>query len=115
LPILPYLKELNDETTFRYLVLVDPEAKDRKLPNYDFIEVMFGRPSMDRIYTYLHSSDVCLIHKRVVSSSVLMCLGDLTPIVTSNTEFVSFLDREAIKYRDATELKRVFAGILKGK
>ena len=123
LPILPYLKELSDEISFRYLVLVDPEAKEKRFPNYDFMEVRFERPPMDRIYTYLHASDVCLIHKErsevregevVISSSVLMCLGALTPIVTSNTEFVSFLDREVIKYKDAEELKRLLARILRG-
>ena len=124
LPVLPHLKELSDEIHFKYLVLVDPEAKVKRLPDYDFMEVRFERPPMDRIYTYLHASDVCLIHKErsevkegevVVSSSVLMCLGALTPIVTSDTEFVSFLDKEVIKYRDSVELKEVLSGILKGK
>ena len=49
----------------------------------------------------------------VVSSSVLMCLGALTPILTSDTEFVSTLDRKVIKYRNLEELKVTLLKILK--
>ncbi|RLI81386.1 hypothetical protein DRP04_06235 [Archaeoglobales archaeon] len=51
---LPYLKELNDETSFRYLVLVDLKAKE-KIPNYDFVEMRFERPPMDRICVHKES------------------------------------------------------------
>ena len=50
----------------------------------------------------------------VVPSAILMCIGASTPIVTSDTEFVWFLDKEVIKYSNSAELERVIAGILTG-
>ncbi|HID17298.1 TPA: hypothetical protein EYP26_03300 [Candidatus Bathyarchaeota archaeon] len=123
LPVLPYLKELREIVPFTYLIVVDPEAR-KEIPNYGFVKLRRERPSMDKLYAYLHASDVCLAHKQgsevrggevVVSSSVLMCMGALTPIVTSDTEFVSFLDGEVIKYRSPAELKGILAGTLKGR
>ena len=122
-PILPHLSDLARNHEFTYLVLVDPNAVDRMKPE-DFMIIRYERPTLERLYTYLHAADICLIHKQpeevregeiVVSSSVLMCLGALTPILTSDTEFVSFLDKEVIKYRDARELKKILAEILEGK
>ncbi len=120
-PILPYLRELAEKYSFKYLLLVDPEASEA-LPNLPFMIVRRERPPLDRIYDYLHAADLCLIHKQpeevregevVVSSSVLMCLGALTPIMTSDTEFVSFLNREVIKYRDPSEFKELLSKIIR--
>ncbi len=121
LPALPALKEVSREIDFKFLLLVDPES--RFSLREDFVEIRKERPPLNRIYDYLHASDVCLIHKErsevkegevVVSSSVLMCLGALTPIVTSDTEFVAFLDKEVLKYRSVAELKKLLLGILRG-
>ncbi len=124
LPVIPALKEVSEEVEFKFLVLVDPESRV-KIPEHGFIEVRRARLPLMDLYEYLHASDICLIHKEksevregevVVSSSVLMCLGALTPIFTSDTEFVSFLKDEVVKYRDVEELKRkvreFFAGNL---
>jgi len=122
IPVLPHLRKLAEEHSFIYLVLLDPELSEF-LPNLPFMIVRRERPPLDRIYTYLHAADLCLIHKQsdevrkgevVVSSSVLMCLGALTPIMTSDTEFVSFLDKEVIKYRDFKEFKKLLSEIIKG-
>ena len=125
-PILPSLQELSKQLSFVYLVLADPEYTTKeieKLRNYEFIELRHELPPMERIFTYLHASDIYLIHKQkeevrvgeaMVSSSILMCIGSLTPTVTSDTEFVRFLDREVIKYSNPPELERVIAGILTG-
>jgi len=42
-----------------------------------------------------------------------MCLGALTPILTSDTESVPTLDRKVIKYRNLEELKATLLKILK--
>ena len=121
IPILPALKDVSKIVDFKYIVLVDPDCKVN-FPELDFIEVYHKRATMDEIYSYLHASDACILHKEkhevrkgeaVVSSSVLMCLGSLTPILTSDTEFVSFLKGEVIKYKDLNDLKRKLIGILK--
>jgi hypothetical protein len=125
-PILPSLQELSKQLSFVYLVLADPEYTTKeieKLRNYEFIELRPELPPIDRIFTHLHASDIYLIHKQkeevregeaVVPSAILMCIGASTPIVTSDTEFVWFLDKEVIKYSNRAELERVIAGILTG-
>ena len=121
LPAFPALKDLSRVIDYKFLLLVDPESKFELRD--EFVEIRRERPPLERIYEYLHASDVCLIHKEkgevkegevVVSSSVLMCLGALTPIVTSDTEFVTFLSKEVIKYKDLRELKLILKGIFEG-
>ncbi|MCD6535836.1 MAG: hypothetical protein J7K49_02230 [Thaumarchaeota archaeon] len=122
-PILPCLTELSRNYSFTYLVLMDPTSTFRLMP-HSFVRLKYERPSLERLYVYLHAADVCLIHKQasevrqgevVLSSSVLMCLGALTPILTSDTEFVSFLDKEVIKYQSLQQLEKILAEILEGK
>ncbi|MCK4476502.1 MAG: hypothetical protein KAU16_07220 [Methanophagales archaeon] len=123
-PILPSLQELCKHLSFVYLVLADPTTKEiEKLRNYEFMELRQELPPMDRIVTYLHASDIYLVHKQkkevregaaVVPSAILMCIGASTPIVTSDTEFVWFLDKEVIKYSNPAEFEREIAGILTG-
>lgn len=40
-----------------------------------------------------------------VPSAILMCLGCLKPVITSDTDFVWFFDKEVLKYRNDDELK----------
>jgi len=103
-PILPALEKLNNQLPFIYLVLAEPKyisANIQRLKECKFINLRYELSSMERIYIYLHASDAYLIHKQkneirkgeaVVPSAILMCLGALTPTVTSGTEFVWFLD-----------------------
>lgn len=67
-------------------------------------EVRFERPLIDRVYDYLHASDIHLLPKGisgnvVVSSTVFQCLGSGTPIVIPDTRYVEKLDKEVVKYR----------------
>lgn len=125
-PILSSLQELSRRFPFTYLVLADPEyiaADIERLKSYDFIELRQELAPMDGIFAYLHASDVYLMHKQkeetrpgeaVVPSAILMCLGALTPTMTSNTEFVWFLDREVMKYSSSDELKELLVKAFKG-
>jgi len=125
-PIIPTLQKLNESFPFLYLVLADPKyikADIQPLKTHKFIELRHELATIDRIYTYLHASDVCLIHKQkkevrkgeaVVSSSILMCMGALTPIVTSDTEFVWFFDKEVMKYSSKDELHKLLTQVFKG-
>lgn len=115
-PILPTLQKLNKNLPFLYLVLADPKyiaADIQPLKDHKFIELRHELASNDQIYKYLHASDAYLIHKQkeevlpgeaVVHSSILMCIGTPTPIITSNTEFVWFLNKELMKYSNNDEL-----------
>ena len=125
-PVLPALQKLNESFPFLYLVLADPkyiEIDIQPLKAHKFIELRHELAKMDRIYTYLHASDVCLIHKQkkevrkgeaVVSSSILMCMGALTPIITSDTDFVWFFDKEVMKYSNNDELRGLLINVFKG-
>jgi hypothetical protein len=125
-PIIPALQGLNENFPFLYLVLADPEyiaADIQLLKGHKFIELRHELATMDRIYTYLHASDVYLIHKQreeiregeaVVPSSILMCMGALAPVITSDTDFVWFLDKEVVKYSNNDELRRLLINIFKG-
>lgn len=99
-PVLPELQRLNEGFPFLYLVLADPKyiaADIQPLKDHKFIELRHELATMEQIYTYLHASDVYLIHKQreeiregeaVVQSSILMCIGALAPVIISDTDFV---------------------------
>jgi len=125
-PILPALRRLNVSSPFIYLVLADPKyiaADILPLKDPGFIELRYELAPMERIYTYLHASDAYLIHKQVeevrqgeavVPSAILMCLGVSTPIITSATEFVWFLDKEVMKYSTEDELRKLLIKVFVG-
>jgi len=125
-PVLPELQRLNESFPFLYLVLADPKyiaADVQPLKGHKLIELRHELATRDRIYTYLHASDVYLIHKQreeiregeaVVPSSILMCMGALAPVITSDTDFVWFLDKEVMKYSNNNELRRLLINIFKG-
>ncbi len=120
IPLLPIIEELNEECPLKYVIVADPRAaaKADEIVGKDFVELRYEVPPTDRLYTYLHASDCLLLHKKdvgkgelVVSSVVHMCLGSLTPIVTSATRYVEMLKDEVIKYSDFRELKDRLIGV----
>ena len=125
-PVLPALQELNKQVPFTFVVLAEPKyvvSDIHRLKECEFIELRYELASMERIYTYLHASDIHLIHKEkgelrrgdaVVPSAILMCLGAMTPIITSDTEFVWFFHKEVIKYSSKDELKELLIKIFEG-
>ncbi len=122
-PILPSLKNIYEEHPFLFLVLADPKYTKADLKifkEYQFVELRYELASTERIYKYLNASDIYLIHKEksevrqgeaVVPSAILMCLGAPTPVLTSDTEFVWFLDKEVIRYSNEDEFKNFIAKI----
>ncbi len=118
-PVLPALEKLNKRLPFLYLVLAHPQyiqADIQPLERHAFIELRHELATIDRIYAYLHASDAFLMHKEkeevqpgeaVVPSSILMCMGALTPTVTADTEFVWFFDKEVMKYSNEDELSQL--------
>lgn len=83
---------------------------------YPFIDLRKGDIPIKELYTYLHASDVLLIHKDsaeavVVPSTAFLCLGSGCPILAYDTNFFETLDREVIKYSELGEaLKEIFEG-----
>ncbi|MFQ5906515.1 MAG: hypothetical protein ACE5JA_08075 [bacterium] len=126
-PILPALRKLSENYPFLYLVLADPgyiAADIGPLEDHEFLQLRHELAPMGQLYTYLHASDAYLIHKQkeevregeaVVPSAILMCLGVSTPIITSNTEFVWFLNDEVMKYSSGDELCSQLIDVFEGK
>ncbi len=90
--VLPVLKDVAKEYPLRYVIIANPGSDIGELHeakrNYDFIDLQVRPLPLDELYTYLHASDVLLIHressqkyKAVVSSSVCQVLCSGCPIL----------------------------------
>jgi len=102
--------ELGKKYNLKYLVVRCDSPNDSEVVGKTLrglspsCEVRFERPLIDRVYDYLHASDIHLLPKGisgnvVVSSTVFQCLGSGTPIVIPDTRYVEKLDKEVVKYR----------------
>ncbi len=102
--------ELGKKHKLIYLVVRSDNPSDSEVVGKtltggsSFCVVRFERPLIDRVYDYLHASDIHLLPKGlstniVVSSTVFQCLGSGTPIVIPDTRYVEGLDKEVVKYR----------------
>ncbi len=112
--LLPTIERLNKKYPLVLLTLTHVEdwydlfsaLKER----YKFIELRKGPISVNDLYTYLHASDVLLIHKDhascvVVSSTAYLCMGAGCPLLVSDTNFFETLNEEVIKYKNLRELR----------
>ena len=102
-----------------YLILRGDNKKNwssvkKKLNDSSCVMLRFERPSIEKLYDYLHASDIHLVPKGitdniVVSSTVFQCLGSGTPIVIRDTRYVEELKNgEVVKYQpyDISDLKK---------
>jgi len=74
------------------------------------MEIRQESPSIDRLYDYLHASDVLIIHRSpctgvVVSSMAYQCLGSGCPILASNTNFFETMRDVVATYSYSEEFK----------
>ena len=81
------------------------------------MEIRQESPSIDRLYDYLHASDVLIIHRSpctgvVVSSMAYQCLGSGCPILASNTNFFETMKDVVATYSDSEEFKANLMDIL---
>jgi len=108
--LLPMIEYLAGKHNLLYLILTNQKVGSYIQNSYDFLQFRNETPSLSKIYEYLHASDVLILPKRpplyqpVVSSTVYMCLGSLTPIVASDTEYVVTQGQEIIKYTSPKDL-----------
>ena len=85
------------------------------------IEIRNESPTIERLYEYLHASDVLIVHRSpchgvVVSSMAYQCLGSGCPIFASNTNFFESMKDVVVTYSGSEEFKTRLADILtKGK
>lgn len=111
--LLPTIERLNKKYPIHFLILthVDDwyEIFSALKRRYRFIELRKGPISINDLYTYLHASDVLLLHKDsagcvVVSSTAYLCMGSGCPLLVSDTNFFETLNQEVIKYKGLSEL-----------
>ena len=74
-------------------------------------------PFTDRLYDYLHASDVLLFHKEskahvVVSSTIHQCMGSGCPILAYRSNFSDYFGDEVITYADLDEFPPKLMDIL---
>lgn len=115
LPVLPTLEDLDKKCNLRYLILINPGGEVDALRDvekrYNFIDLKIKAVSINELYTYLHASDVLLIHKEssrnkaVISSTVCQTLGSGCPILFHDSNFIELHKDEIVKYRDFDDLK----------
>ena len=98
------------------MIIANPESEVDVLreaqTTYGFIDLQVRPLTRHELYTYLHASDVLLIHrdssqkyKAVVSSSVCQVLGSGCPILFHESNYIELHGDEIWKYRDFDEMK----------
>ena len=121
LPVFPAIAQLNKAFPLKYLLLAHEtpaQILNQVKADYDFVEVREGAHSIEELYSYLHASDVLLLHKQsvglVVSSSVYLCLGSGCPIVIFEGRYTEDLGEEVFKYSDLDELQELLILVFDG-
>jgi len=81
------------------------------------MEIRHESPSIERLYDYLHASDVLIAHRSpcngvVVSSMAYQCMGSGCPILASNTNFFETMKEVLVTYSDFEEFKANLIDIL---
>jgi len=124
--VLRALKEVTMGYPLRYVVIANPESDVAELSEakrkYDFVDLQIRPISLNELYTYLHASDVLLIHREssqkyraVVSSSVCQVLGSGCPILFHESNYVELHGEEIMKYRDLEDMKVKLVALFQGK
>ncbi|MFQ6617439.1 MAG: hypothetical protein ACE5QV_02015 [Fidelibacterota bacterium] len=123
--VLPALEEVAGEYPLRYLIIANPESDINELleaiKHFDFVDLQVRPLPMSELYTYLHASDVLLIHREssrkynaVISSTICQTIGSGCPILFHDSNYVELHGDEIIKYSDFEDMKLKLIDIFKG-
>lgn len=121
LPLLPVISDVGSQVPL--LLLVVSEKGPEALRNVGGIEIEIRpeSPPIERLYDYLHGSDVLILHRPsregvVVSSAAYQCLGSGCPILATDSNFFERLGDAVVTFKDLSEFKESLLDILhKGK
>ena len=110
LPIFPLIREVTTHFPCQILVVSQKHLEILQGMDIEEIEIRQESPSIERLYDYLHASDVLIIHRSqcngvVVSSTAYQCLGSGCPILVSNTNFFETMKDVVVTYSDSEEFK----------
>ncbi len=117
LPILCLIREVS--THFPCLLLIVSQKDIDLLKGLEMVDMELRKesPSIERLYDYLHASDVLIIHRSpcngvVVSSMAYQCLGSGCLILASNTNYFETMKDVVVTYSDFEEFKGNLMDIL---
>lgn len=102
------VKELSKRHSVEYLAV----RSNGPLEETDLLEIRLERLTTERLYDYLHASDIHMVPKGkgytesiIVSSTVFQCLGSGCPIVIPDVKYVERLNKEVVKFKGRDDLK----------
>lgn len=103
LPLLPVISEVSSYLPILLLIVSQNDIEALNEVKGVEMEIRQESPSIDRLYDYLHASDVLLLHRKpcngvVVSSTVYQCLGSGCPILALNSNFFETLGDVVVTY-----------------
>ena len=114
-PVIPTFKEISKKYPLLFLVASSKDVDWLKKEKSIEIDLREERPSIKKVYDYLHASDCLILHRKhtggskdlaVVSSSTYQCLGALCPIIATDVNLFWPFKREVMKYRDMEGLEK---------
>lgn len=117
--LFPVMERLAKNYPVSLLLLAhhDPTVLESKP---DFLILRSEMPPDDRLYTYLHASDVYVYYGRIsvgvgVSSCAATCLGAGRPVLApASCRYFELSGKEVIKYRDLEELEQRLRDVFNG-
>ena len=117
LPVLSLIREATTDFPCLLLIISKKDIDLLKGLEMGDMEIRNESPSIERLYDYLHASDVLIIHRSpcngvVVSSTAYQCLGSGCPILASNTNFFETIKDVVVTYSDSEEFKVNLVDIL---
>lgn len=110
LPVLSLIREVNRQVPCLLLVVSQKDLEVLQGIGKEQMVIRRESPSIDRLYDYLHASDVLVVHRSphngvLISSMAYQCLGSGCPILASNTNFFETMKDVVVTYSDSEEFK----------
>lgn len=115
LPVLPVIEDFTSHSDSMLLVVSERDLE--VIRNMKNTIIRTESPPIERLYDYLHASDVLIIHRRpvkgaLVSSTAYQCLGSGCPILASDTSYFETLRDVVITYSNLQEFREGLFDIL---
>ncbi len=119
LALLPILENISRRLPILLLVVSKRDLDEVKDFKGSHLEILIREeaPDIDRLYSYLHASDVLLYHRTapsgvVVSSTTYQCLGSCRPILALKSNYFYNMDGVVFTYTSLEEFEANLIEIL---
>ena len=119
LALLPILEDISRRFPILLLVVSKRDLDQIKDSRGSHLEILIREeaPDIERLYTYLHASDILLYHRRapsgtIVSSTTYQCLGSCCPILALKSNYFYNMDGAVFTYTSLEEFEANLIEIL---